>query len=424
MVLTNFPNGVSSFGVPLLGNEAIPMTTGSYFYVSSVTGNNGGDGSYESPFATIAYACTKCTNYHDDVIVVLPYHRETVIAAGTITASVHGTTIIGIGEGVERPVITFGTATTASFLCSGNGVTVRNIVGLCGVDSISRGFHVTGDNCTLDVEWQDVDGTYEAVRAVYADTVVNFRLKLRYRGGVTLNSGINAVRLIAVTGARLDVDLYGKWSTAAVQMITTLSTDVKVAGSIYNTSSLGGAKNVVDTPGTSTWVAQVIDGLQGQMWVAGTGMSATLIGSPSVLQSTTAAVAGLILGTTALFTIQGGPIVIQNLWARCTSANNTNGSTLKFTIAATAGGAVDVSAASATLASAIVGTTLTITGTFANATAINVPPVVLAGTQAGVVHADLGVIQAIVGTAAITGTWQFGVTYRPLRQGAFCVPSF
>ena len=79
MGLTNFPNGISSFGVPVLGGGAI-TTTGSIFFVDSVTGSNGNSGAdSDHPFATIDYAIGKCTANKGDHILVMPGHNEAII---------------------------------------------------------------------------------------------------------------------------------------------------------------------------------------------------------------------------------------------------------------------------------------------------------------------------------------------------------
>ena len=61
MALTNFPNGVSSFGVPMIGGiGGIPLT-GTWYFVNPAAGSDGNEGtSPESPFATIYQAYNKC----------------------------------------------------------------------------------------------------------------------------------------------------------------------------------------------------------------------------------------------------------------------------------------------------------------------------------------------------------------------------
>lgn len=67
MSLTNFPNGVSSFGVP----AGLPMTYGTYYFVNSDVGSDMYDGlSRDTPFATIDKAVDSVTTNKDDVIVL------------------------------------------------------------------------------------------------------------------------------------------------------------------------------------------------------------------------------------------------------------------------------------------------------------------------------------------------------------------
>lgn len=148
MPLTKFPGGISSFGMPVMGG-LLPPTTGNVFFVSSV-GSNGNDGrSPESPFATIDYAIGKCTASQGDLILVLPGHAETISAAGGITADVAGISIIGLGNGSNRPTISFG-ATAATFTISAANVTVANLRVTPTVDEVVKMFHITAAYATLD----------------------------------------------------------------------------------------------------------------------------------------------------------------------------------------------------------------------------------------------------------------------------------
>lgn len=68
--LTNFPNGASSFGVPMVGG-GLPATFGTYYFVSSDVGSDYNDGlSRDKPFATIDKAVDSVTTNKDDVIVL------------------------------------------------------------------------------------------------------------------------------------------------------------------------------------------------------------------------------------------------------------------------------------------------------------------------------------------------------------------
>jgi hypothetical protein len=106
--LTNFPNGLTSFGVPVLP----VMTVGNTFFVDSATGaNTANQGkSPKTPFATLDYAIGRCTASKGNVIIVAAGHTETVTAA--IALDVAGITILGLGNGDNRPSFTL-TATAA-----------------------------------------------------------------------------------------------------------------------------------------------------------------------------------------------------------------------------------------------------------------------------------------------------------------------
>ena len=151
MGLTNFPNGITSFGVPVMGGSGlIPATTGTYFFVSSVTGSDAHSGkSVVEAFGTIDYAIGKCTANKGDVIIVMPGHTETISAAGGITADVAGITIVGLGNGGLRPIITF-SATASTFAISAANVTVKNIITTISVDEVVSMFNISGADCTLD----------------------------------------------------------------------------------------------------------------------------------------------------------------------------------------------------------------------------------------------------------------------------------
>ena len=109
MGVTNFPNGVSSFGVTVLGGGVdIPATTGTYFFVDSSTGSNSYNGLDKNhPVATIDYAVGLCTANKGDIILVMPGHNEAITAATSLVVDVAGIQIIGLGVNQSRPMLDF-----------------------------------------------------------------------------------------------------------------------------------------------------------------------------------------------------------------------------------------------------------------------------------------------------------------------------
>lgn len=148
---TNFPSGLRSRGVPVLGaGGGIPTTTGSYFFVDSSTGLSGNTGkTADVPLATVDQAINKCTANKGDVIVVMPNHSETLSGAGSITCDVAGVTIVGVGSKGQRPAFSL-TATASSIVVSAADVTWRNCTFSSGIAELVLVFDVTGAGLTID----------------------------------------------------------------------------------------------------------------------------------------------------------------------------------------------------------------------------------------------------------------------------------
>jgi hypothetical protein len=130
MGVTNFPGGVSSFGIPMIGfpGMPIPRQNGLVFFVDSNNGNDANDGlSREKAFKTADYAVGKCTANRGDIILVMPGHTETYSAAAGLDADVAGIWIIGIGSGTDMPTFTLDTATTADIDIDAANITFQNL---------------------------------------------------------------------------------------------------------------------------------------------------------------------------------------------------------------------------------------------------------------------------------------------------------
>jgi len=173
MGLTNFPHGITSFGIPILG-DAEEVHTGNVFFVSSGKGSNDNDGSKEAPFATIAKALTKCTASNDDVVYVMAGHAESVAAAGGIALSVAGVTVKGLGKGSLRPTITVGTLTTASITVTAANVTIENFIFKANLDNIATCFTVSAADCTIKgCEFRDGSDALHFLSCILTHTVDN-----------------------------------------------------------------------------------------------------------------------------------------------------------------------------------------------------------------------------------------------------------
>lgn len=87
MGLTNFPNGVSSFGIPVYGGGTIPVTPGNVYFVNYTSGVDAGNGSLNSPWKTIEYAYDQVTSGNDDIICLQGSATHVLSAMLTVSKS-------------------------------------------------------------------------------------------------------------------------------------------------------------------------------------------------------------------------------------------------------------------------------------------------------------------------------------------------
>lgn len=135
-------------GIPVRDQLA---TTGNTFYVSSTGGidipEHGGNPN--APFASIDYAIGKCTANKGDVIYVMPGHVENVAAAGAIALDVAGVSIVGLGRGSLRPILSL-TAAAASITISAASCQVKNIIFNANFADVATCFTVSAVDARIE----------------------------------------------------------------------------------------------------------------------------------------------------------------------------------------------------------------------------------------------------------------------------------
>jgi len=134
MGITPFPNGVSSFGIPLAG-PSVPTTYGTIYYVDADNGSDGNNGkSMKRAFATVAKAYSMVTTNKDDVIVCSTNAAHALTVMLDVTKNrVH---FVGLSYGANRKYglrsrWTMGNSTTTADIAllkvTGVGCTFHNI---------------------------------------------------------------------------------------------------------------------------------------------------------------------------------------------------------------------------------------------------------------------------------------------------------
>ena len=237
--MTNFPNGVSSFGIPIIGAGPI-VTTGKVFFVHAGTGQNGtGRGtSPNEPLSTIDYAVGLCRANKNDTIIAMPGHTESITAAASIAFDVAGVSLYGLGTGTNRPTMTWSSSTSATITVTANNITIQNcIFDLTGVDAVITGFSITGTNCLFANNLVTVGVT--AGQATLGITIGTAADRCRISNNEFIGSAGTAgtTAVISNAGTTLDVIIdnnyfYGDFGTAAING-TAAATNWRIIGNVY-----------------------------------------------------------------------------------------------------------------------------------------------------------------------------------------------
>lgn len=144
---------------PYLGQDQIPaleagilnaVQFGNDWYVNSASAalSNTGDGASPSSAKTTLAAALALAQSGDRIFIAAG-HAETISAAGGITWSQSGITVIGLGNGANRPTFTW-SATASTFIISGSNNVLSNIRCTSSIDEMVLMFSVTGSNVILD----------------------------------------------------------------------------------------------------------------------------------------------------------------------------------------------------------------------------------------------------------------------------------
>lgn len=156
-----------------IGAQAQALGRGQTFYVDSNVAAASG-GSPAEGVATIAAATALCVANRGDTVVVMPNHTENV-AAATALCAVAGVRIIGLGDGLNRPKVTFTTANTACYSLAVAGTYIENIVFVANFLSIASAILLTTatDTWIVNCEFRDTDGTHNFLNIVKSTGAAN-----------------------------------------------------------------------------------------------------------------------------------------------------------------------------------------------------------------------------------------------------------
>jgi hypothetical protein len=232
-MLTNFPNGITSFGVPVLGTIGGLPFTGNYYFVDPVNGADGNDGTPELPLKTLYGALAKCTAGNNDVVVLMgdgtsagSARLSTALAqtidssatAGTLNWNKNATHLIGVAAPTmvaqrARIAPPTGTYTQATFNSlafinvTASGCYFANLSVFCGFSTGANGM----------IAWTDSGGRnaysnvniYGMADSTSATGANSRTLKLNGGGEHTFINCVLGGDTVARSGANATVELAG-----------------------------------------------------------------------------------------------------------------------------------------------------------------------------------------------------------------------
>jgi hypothetical protein len=223
MTMSNFSGGFKD-GISIRGMPLAVTHPGKVFWVANNPdamlpnqqyGSDSNNGSFNSPFATLAYALTQTRQGRGDVIMVKPGHRESIPDASTLAMNCNGVAIVGLGSGARRPTFTFTTAATANIPIRSSSMTVYNCLFQANFADIASVFTgIRGSSATSTIA--DYDGKYGLLTTVGAVTG-SF-----YPGATVMGTGVTKGTFIVsqLSGTAQGIGTYLVYPTQTVSSTT------------------------------------------------------------------------------------------------------------------------------------------------------------------------------------------------------------
>ena len=245
MPLTGHPAMLAALGAPYLNSVPL-LTPGEVYFVNSVRGSNNNDGrDVVRPMAGWQQAYDKCRANRGDMVILLPGHAQTLIAAAGILLGTAGVTTLALGQGANRPTITLSTAVEASIDVTGLNNIVAGVGGpdsglilsAVGVDAITAALNVQAASFQfLNNRLILADATNQAVLGILTTSAAD-RMRIegcRFEG--TVDAGCTtAMRIVGGDQIILrDNYINGAFTTTigCIENITTDTTDILIDGNV------------------------------------------------------------------------------------------------------------------------------------------------------------------------------------------------
>lgn len=270
--VTNFPQGFTN-GMTVRGMPLLQMQPGNVFWVNNstvlnqgaVAGSDGNRGTWQRPFATLAFAISQCVAGRGDIIFVGAGHAETITAAAGIALNIAGVAIIGIGAGSLRPTFTFTTAATASITVAAANISIQNCLFVSGVAALATVFDnanavVATDFAIDNCEFRDSSTTLNIVSCFKSGTTAQQAAGFSFTNNLVFSSmaiptAATTAVVSAAAQARFNLSNNTIIRSAALNNTATL---LAMGANAHTLLTVKGNRSV--TPNTGTTAGELISG--------------------------------------------------------------------------------------------------------------------------------------------------------------------
>jgi len=238
MSMSNYPNGFVH-GVTIRGIPILNTYNKNVYYVDSVNGSNGYDGTFNWPKASISYLFTADIVSAGDKIICKPGHVETIASAAAL--DIAGVCIIFDGEGTSKAYVNF-TATGAYLNITGAGTTIINSKFVTGIDAVAKGVLIDAADVNLvNTEYHDAAAKASTIQIL--TTANAHRLFIngyRFFASTTGTQKTDGIKTVgAIDGLVLhNIQIVGDFSTAPID-ISAAATNVDLDNLNLNNTNTG-----------------------------------------------------------------------------------------------------------------------------------------------------------------------------------------
>lgn len=236
------PSATNAMISAALFAKGILGTTGTIYYVSSVTGSTNNSGTSPlKPKATLQQGIDLCADSKADVVILMPGHAESVASAAAIAVNKIGVTIIGMGDGTLRPTFTWATDTAATITMTAANCRFTNCVfDLRLPSALVSGIVISAAGCKIDnslVLYGTAGTGTSPLQWVLTTAAANYLVIEDNRvvgpalTPTTVAAATGCIALVGGTGITIQRNNITGWfttSVGAISCVTTLTNNVVI----------------------------------------------------------------------------------------------------------------------------------------------------------------------------------------------------